>query len=124
MPDPYEDFDNRLRRIERDHLAMRRGTVAHMGRDGLITFRAQRRVSRGFSLRGVLMLALGMVIFKALAISNLGTTGFQARVDRIMAEGSLMERTAATMLQPDPVTSGLAKVLDEVFSTLAPSHRL
>ena len=101
----YEDFDARMRRIERRNRALSRGYVMAIDRDGLIVAKPARR-SRfpwGFFLKvGIIVMA-----FKAVAHSIIGATSYDERVE-LLAQGTILEQIAAWVMTADPITVWLS----------------
>lgn len=104
-------FESRLARLIRRHRRMIHGGVAYRVRpDGLITAHPRRSLSGLFPLRTLALLALALLGFKALILTALGEATFAARLADLQA-GSGIERAGAWLMQPDPVTAGLAAAL-------------
>ncbi len=103
MTNADQGFDKRLNRIGRKRARMVQGYSSQVSKDGLIVFRPNRRSSRGFPIRGLLILALGFFCFKGLLLAHLGEQIFSERVD-ILATGSMVEQADAFMMQADPIS--------------------
>ncbi|WP_371226174.1 hypothetical protein [Roseovarius sp. 2305UL8-3] len=108
MSNAYQGFDKRLLRISRKRAKLLNGYTSQVGKDGLIVFRPSRRASRGFPLKGLLILAIGFFCFKGLLLAHLGEQVFTARVD-LLATGSVVEQAGAFMMQADPISQGIAQ---------------
>lgn len=106
MADAFNEFDERLRRIDRKRKRLRRGYVTVVGRDGLIVTRP-RRMRRSVPARGIAILVVGFLGFKALLMAHLG---FGVYLDRVedLAKGGMVEQGGALLMTPDPVSQFLA----------------
>lgn len=108
MPDAQmQDFDNRLRRIDRRHRSLSRGFVLSVGKDGLIVARPSRDGLR-FPWRGLLLVLVLMMAFKAVLYAQIGPADYAQRVERL-ASGTLAEQVGAFVLHADPVTLWVAE---------------
>ena len=106
MSDAFNEFDDRLRRINEKNVRMKGGYVTTVNRDGLIVVRPQRKRSV-LPWRGFLFLILGFIGFKTLLMAGLGFGNYQDRVDALNA-GGIVERAGAYLMQPDPISHTLA----------------
>lgn len=106
MSNTFQAFDERLKKIEKNHTQLANGYSARVSRDGLIIFRPKRR-SGGVSLRGLLLLVVGFFFFKGMIMAHLGTTVYDQRVEALR-QGSVVEQAGAFVMQADPVTSAIA----------------
>ncbi|WP_323785647.1 hypothetical protein [Thalassovita sp.] len=106
MADTFREFDKRLSRIDRKRSRMKRGYVTVVGRDGLIVTKP-RRARRRLPLRGILLLVLGFVGFKAILLAHLGFGIYQDRVESLQG-GGLVEQAGAIVMAPDPVSEFMA----------------
>ena len=102
----FDEFDRRMRRISRRHSKLSHGYVTQVSHDGLVVAKPQRRSARG-TLRGVAIVILVMMAFKAFLHAQLGPEAYQARVDGLAA-GSAFEKAGAVAMTADPVTEWLA----------------
>lgn len=98
----FLEFDRRLRRIERKHRRMSNGRVAVVDDNGLITYRARRRAPR-LPLRGLFLLAMGLLAFKGLVLTHLGAETYDLRIEALKS-GTVVEQAGAWLMQADPVT--------------------
>lgn len=98
-------FENRVRKIERKHSRMSRGVVYRVSSDGLIVSRP-RRYSPRFPLKGLLMMAAAVFVFKAFVYSSLGGITYSENVAEL-ANGTLFEQAGAWIMQADPATMWL-----------------
>lgn len=100
-------FENRVRRLGRRHSRMYdNGIVRKMDKTGLISAYPRRRLPR-FPLRGIAILFLAALLYKAFLLASLGTTVYQNRVD-LLASGSFIEQGGAWVMQADPATRAVA----------------
>ncbi|MCG7493225.1 hypothetical protein [Thalassobius sp. Cn5-15] len=107
MSDAFNEFDNRLRRIDEKNARLKEnGFVTTVNRDGLIVVRPQRKRSV-LPWRGLLFLLLGFIGFKTLLLAGIGFATYQERVDDLYA-GGVVERAGAFLMQPDPISESLA----------------
>ncbi len=113
MSDATRNFNARLRRIDESHARLGRGYVGKVRPDGLIVF-APRRRRRMIPLRGILYLLLGFLFFKAVVLAHLGGDTYEARIARL-AEGHVLERAGATIMQPDALTRWVAGYLAPIL---------
>lgn len=110
MSQTAENFDRRLKRVNRRHSRMREnGVVARLGRDGLITAHPRRRLP-SFPLRGFAILFLAALLYKGFLFAYLGPQTYEGRVGAL-AEGSVIEQAGAWLLQADPATQAIAGVI-------------
>lgn len=113
MYDPQvPDFHGRLARIERMH---RRGygfeAPGTIGRS-----RYPRRARRaGPLLRPLILVAAVVLAVKAVILSQVGAVDYNDRLARV-SDSSVVERTAAFVMQIDPLTAWLG---EELRKTLA-----
>ncbi|WP_373051104.1 hypothetical protein, partial [Thalassovita aquimarina] len=85
---------------------LRRGYVTVVGRDGLIVTKP-RRMRRRFPVRGIMLLALGFMGFKALLMAHLGFGIYLDRVENLQ-KGGMVEQAGAVLMAPEPVSQLLA----------------
>lgn len=104
-------FDTRLRRLGRRHSRMAgNGVVRKMDRTGLISAYPRRRKPR-FPLKGIAIIFLAALLYKAFLLASLDGAVYQARVD-LLAEGSFVEQGGAWIMQADPATRFIADVIN------------
>lgn len=107
-----QEFDTRIRRIDRKHRKLAGGFVTAVSHDGLLIAKPRRRRLR-VPFAGLALVAVGIVALKGIVHSQLGPTVYEARV-AALAEGSQVERVGAWVMQADPLTlwvSGQATTL-------------
>lgn len=98
----YDEFDRRMRRISRRHSKLSQGYVTAVNDDGLVVAKPQRR-GNGAMLRGLLIIAVIVVLFKGFLHAQLGAAGYQDRVDALAA-GNVAEQAGAYVMTADPLT--------------------
>ncbi|MEO1140448.1 MAG: hypothetical protein AAFW87_13440 [Pseudomonadota bacterium] len=109
MTNTFEGFDARLKKIDRNRTRLANGYSAKVTKDGLIVFRPKRRSST-FSVRGLVFLAVGFFVFKAMILAHLGNTVYDQRVIALQ-QGTAVELAGAYVMQKDPVTVFIAQKL-------------
>ena len=109
MADMFDQFDDRLRRIETTRTRMKRGYKLTVDRDGLIVARPKSS-RRGFPVKGAIFLVVGFIGFKALLIAYLGVQTYQDRVS-VLRDGATIEQAGAWFMQTDRVSLELAAKL-------------
>jgi hypothetical protein len=97
-----QEFDTRLRRIDRKHKKLASGFVAAVSHDGLIVARPRRRRMR-VPFAGLALVAVGIIAFKGIVYAQLGAATYESRI-ATLAQGSQVERVGAWVMQPDPLT--------------------
>ena len=107
MSDAFDDFDNRLRRIDRSRANLARGYVSVVGEDGLIIVKPRRKRGR-FPLRVLAFAIIGYFGFKVVMLSFLGTVVYQDRIETLR-QGSTVEQVGAWVMQADPASVALAE---------------
>ena len=111
MVETQQHFHKRLYALGRKHAAMGHGYTTQLQRDGLIVVKPKRRVRRGFPLKGLLALVLGVFVFKALMLASLTEITYNERVAKLQ-QGTQLERAGSYVMQIDPVTRFIAGFLD------------
>ncbi len=114
MSEAFQDFDTRLKKIDRKHNRLAQGYSARVSKDGLIVFRPKRRQSR-ISLRGVALLAVGFLCFKGILLAHLGATTYENRIAALQ-DGTLIEQGGAYVMQIDPVSNAIAMKLHPILN--------
>ena len=107
------EFETRVKRLLRKHLAMSRGYSARMRPDGLIVAQP-RRAGSPISGRSVLIFLVAFVLFKGFLIASLGAEGYGERVGKL-EQGNLVEQAGAFAMQADPVATMVAMQLEPVL---------
>jgi hypothetical protein len=106
MDQGQRNFYQRLRSLDRQHLAMTRGYSTHIRPDGLIVARP-RPIRPRLWLKPLLFGAVGFFLFKAFLIAGLGAATFDERLARLDS-GTVVERAGAVVMRPDCVSGFLA----------------
>jgi len=115
MSRTVNDFDTRLRLLARRHRRMyANGIVRRMDKNGLISAHPRRRMPR-FPLKGMVILFAAALLYKSVLFASLGANGYAERVDAL-AQGNAIEKAGAWVMQADPLTQGLARMIDPVVS--------
>lgn len=109
----FDEFDRRMRRITRRHTQLSRGYVTTVNDDGLVVAKPKRKFSRG-TLRGVAIVVLVLMLFKAVLHSQLGAAGYDARVSGL-SNGSAFEKAGAVLMAADPITVWLSGKIGGFF---------
>ena len=109
MSDAFQDFDNRLRRIQKSRVKLANGYVSVVGDDGLIVVKP-RRTRRSFSLRVLTFVIVGFLGFKIMILAVLGLPVYQDRVASLQ-KGSTVEMAGAWLMRADPLSVTLADKL-------------
>jgi len=108
----FDEFERRMRRINRRHSKLSHGFVTRVTDDGLVI--AKPRKPRGYAmLRGVYLLVLVMFIFKGFLHANLGAVAYQERVDSLTS-GNAIEQVGAFAMTADPVTLWLSGTISSL----------
>lgn len=108
-----QEFDQRLRRIDRQHQALARGFVLSVSKDGLIVARPARE-GRPLPWRGLLLVLVAMMLFKGMLHAQIGPQNYDDRIARLEA-GTVAEKAGAYVMAADPVTLWLSERL-KVFT--------
>lgn len=98
----YQEFDERLARIDQSRARLARGYKAVVDKDGLVVLRATRPRTQ-MPLRGLLYVLMAGVGFKALVLGSIGPEAYAERVADLQ-QGTALERAAASVLVPDVAT--------------------
>ncbi|MEO0944933.1 MAG: hypothetical protein AAFY06_08835 [Pseudomonadota bacterium] len=102
----FDEFDRRMRRISRRNTKLSQGYVTQVTKDGMVIAKPRRK-GNGSTLRGLIILAFVMMLFKGFLHAQLGDVAYQARIDGL-AEGSVFEQAGAWVMTADPVTQFLS----------------
>lgn len=103
----FDEFDRRMRRINRRHSKLSRGYVTSVNADGLLVATpARRRTS--VPLRGVVTILAVLLIFKGFLLAQLGPTAYEERIERL-AGGTTIEQVGGWIMTADPVTVWIAE---------------
>jgi hypothetical protein len=113
MVEAKKQFNDRLNFLGRKHHAMSRGYTTQMRTDGLIVVKPRRR-SIDIPFKGICLLLLGFVFFKAFMLASVGTDRYGERV-AILNSGTLVEQGGAWVMQVDPVSQVIANYMGPIF---------
>jgi hypothetical protein len=104
----YRDsgFTRRVRKVEKQHRRLAQGYVTSVNHDGLVVARVRRGGLR-FPFRGLLLLAVGFIGFKAFFLAYNGQASYDQKL-ALLQEGTIAERAGAWVMQPDFVTVWIA----------------
>lgn len=102
----FDEFDRRMRRINRRHSRLSRGYSTSVNADGLLVAMPVKRRA-GTPLRGVVILLAVLMLFKGFLYAQLGQAAYQERVDRL-AGGTTIEQVGAWLMTADPSTVWIA----------------
>lgn len=102
-------FDQRVGQIVRRHKSLRKGAVACVGSDGLMTVRPQRTSLR-FPWRGLAIAMLVMLVWKAGLYAYLGADIYAERLVSLHV-GSGVDKFGAWLMAPDAATKLLASYI-------------
>ncbi len=100
------EFDQRVTQLTKKHQKLSRGYRATMRSDGLVVMKPQR-VRSAVPAKVLVLCILGFFGFKAFLLANIGSGGYQIRVDSL-AQGTPVEQAGAWIMQIDPVSEFLA----------------
>lgn len=105
-------FEKRLRRIVKSHQRMANGVSYRVDANGLI--QAQPRIyNPKFPLRGLILMIGTAFLFKGYIYATLGVATYTDRVSAL-ADGTLIEKAGAWIMQADPATLAVAEVLGSI----------
>ncbi|WP_298498088.1 hypothetical protein [uncultured Maritimibacter sp.] len=111
------DFQKRLRSIQQNHRRLSSGYVEFEERNGLLVPVRKVRTKRGLPWRGLFLVALTFVLFKAVLLAQLGPVAYVDRHAKLEA-GNFVDRMGAFALRPDPATVFLSDKLGPVLHRL------
>ena len=113
MGEHRDQFQARLKHINRKHEALSAGYSAKLRPDGLLVVKPQRLQSR-ISGRSLIFFAAAFLLFKGFLMAALGLGSYDARV-QTLAGGSSIERAGAPLIQAAPVSVFLARKIGPVL---------
>lgn len=102
----YEEFERRMRRINRRHSKLSQGYVTSVNSDGLVVARPSRR-SSGATVRGLLLVVVIVLVFKGFLHAQLGAEAYGARVEAL-SNGTIVEQAGGWAMKADPITLALS----------------
>lgn len=112
MNEQYREFGTRLKRIDRQHRKLSGGFVTSVNHDGLIIAVPRRRRVR-VPFAGIALLAVGVIAFKGVVLSQLGAETYEARL-ATLSQGSTVEQMGAWVMQADPLTRWVAAQASQI----------
>ncbi len=98
----FEEFDRRLSRIDAHHRKLARGYVMSVNHDGLMIAEPKRH-RRSLPWRGLLLILVGLMLFKGFLHAQIGAADYSDRVASLSA-GNLVEQVGAYAMTADPLT--------------------
>ncbi|MBV7377892.1 hypothetical protein [Maritimibacter dapengensis] len=98
-----QDFHSRLYRIERTHRNLSSGYVRLEERNGLLVPVRRVRSRRGFPWRGLFLVLIAFLVFKASLLAQIGPVRYVEHHSKL-EQGSIVEQMGAWALRPDPAT--------------------
>lgn len=113
MGEHRDQFQARLKQINRKHEAMSGGYSAKLRPDGLLVVKPHRVQSR-VSARTLIFFTAAFLVFKGFLMAALGFGSYDERV-QTLALGSGLERAGAFIMQADPVSVFLAQKIGPVL---------
>ena len=103
----YEEFERRMRRINRRHTKLSQGYVTSVNSDGLVVARPSHR-NKGATVRGLLLVVVAILVFKGYLHAQLGADEYASRVNAL-ANGTFIEQAGSWAMKPDPITLALSQ---------------
>jgi len=113
MGEHRDQFQARLKQINRKHEAMSGGYSAKLRPDGLLVVKPHRVQSR-ISARTLVFFTAAFLVFKGFLMAALGFGSYDERV-QTLAAGSGLERAGAFIMQADPVSVFIAQKIGPVL---------
>ncbi|MDU8928675.1 hypothetical protein RXV86_14885 [Alisedimentitalea sp. MJ-SS2] len=97
-----KSFDKRLHGINKAHRRAPKRAAYVVNANGTI---AARRTRKGpnISIKGILYLALGLALFKSIAMAQFGLPVYTERVEALR-QGTFVEQAGAVVMQPDRIS--------------------
>ena len=114
MVDTLHSFENRQKAVRRKHTRMAKGYVTKLRQDGLFVQTTDKKIG-SYLLRMVMGLIMAVFAFKSFVLYWIGTVGYQGHVDAL-ADGTVVERAGAAVMQIDPISSAIATFLTMIAS--------
>lgn len=109
LGDEKNQFEKRLRKLARKERAMERGFTTQLRTDGLLIVKPKRR-GAPISLRSVLLFLAAFIVFKAIAMAELGPATYGAHVAEL-SQGTVIEQAGAWVMQADPASVAVANYI-------------
>lgn len=101
-----DDFDKRVRLIERARRNGRKGEIRIVGAEGLVITQ-RRRGLPSIPFRGLAYIFFGFVLFKSIALAQIGMQGYLERVEALK-QGTVVEQAGAFLMKPDAASVWMA----------------
>ena len=108
----FEEFERRMRRINRRHTKLSQGFKTEINNDGLVVAKPHKRRG-GATIRGLALIAVIILLFKGFLHAQLGITAYEERVTQL-AEGNAVEQIGAWVMTADPITLALSQHLSSL----------
>lgn len=108
----FDEFERRMRRINRRHTKLSQGFRTEVNDDGLVVAKPHKRRG-GATLRGIVLIAVVVMLFKAFLHAQLGVLAYDERVQSL-AEGNAIEKVGAWVMTPDPLTLALSQQISSL----------
>ena len=102
----FDEFERRMRRINRRHTKLSQGFKTEVNDDGLVVAKPHKRRG-GATFRGLALIAVVVLLFKGFLHAQLGVTAYDERVQRL-ADGNAVEQVGAWVMAADPITLALS----------------
>ncbi len=103
----FNNFDLRVRRLDRKHRAMGRGYSTKIRSDGLVVVEPRRaRVRLPFA--PILLAVAALILFKGLLLASVGGDAYQDQLAKLRS-GSVFEKTGAWVMQVDSASAVVAE---------------
>jgi len=113
MVETHDRFVERLEMLGRKHQQMTGGYVTRVGRDGLLTV-TPKRARRGFPFKGLALIVMGFLVFKAFTLAAVGPMAYNERL-ATLAQGNAIAQAGAVVLAVDPLTQSLADLTGPIM---------
>ena len=108
----FDEFERRMRRINKRHSKLSHGFVTKVTDDGLVVAKPRKR--RGYAVfRAFYLFVLIMIIFKGFLHSSLGPIAYQENVDALK-NGNIVEQFGGLAMTADPVTQWLSATISSL----------
>ena len=98
----FQEFDRRVNAIHHRRKKLAKGYRVAVDRNNLLVAKPTRRGFE-FPFVGVMVLAVCLVLIKAILFSSLGEATYSERVAKLK-EGTVVEQVGAFVMTPEPLT--------------------
>ena len=109
MAREHDPFYARIRRIQRQHRRLAPGYALTIDKNNLIVPRPQT-VTLAFPWKGLFLALVIAMVFKAHVMATLDPQTYDNRLNAL-ARGHVAEQVAAWVMQPDPVSTTVARMM-------------